>query len=205
METLDELKKQWSNVSIQPGTYTEVSMKKIVKSRVNNHLTTSMQYFWASFALQIVVYALLSHVIIKYINDLTIVVPGILGILLFTPFTIMLMKKFKRMATSNLNEVNASSINEYVSKQRELLESFFTFKKRYEIILIPLSAAVGVLLTFSLYVPGGARAHVIGALLTYALTLISCYMAIRSENKKSFVQPLEKLNAILNEYKLQQD
>jgi hypothetical protein len=205
METLDELKKQWSRASTEPGTYTEVSMKKIIKSRIHNHLKTSLQYFWASFALQILVYALLSHVIIKYSNDLTIVVPGVLGILLFIPFTIMLMKKFKRLATSNLNEANASAINEYVSKQRELLESFFTFKKQYEIIHIPLSAAIGVLLTFSLYVPGGVRENLFGALLTYALTLISCYLAIRSENKKSFVQPLEQLDSILNEYKLQQD
>ncbi|MEO7990031.1 MAG: hypothetical protein ABI663_10845 [Chryseolinea sp.] len=205
METLDELKKQWSNALIEPGMYTEVSLKKIIKSRVNNHLKTSMQYFWASFALQILVYALLSHVIIKYLNDLTIVGPGVFGILLFIPFTITLMKKFKRMATSHLHEANATSINDYISKQRELLESFFTFKKRYETILIPLSAAVGVLLTFNLYVPGGASAHVIGVLLTYVLTLISCYLAIRSENKKSFVQPLKQLDSILNEYKLQQD
>ena len=72
-------------------------------------------------------------------------------------------------------------------------------EKRYEIILIPLSAAVGVLLTFSLYMPGGASAHLFGAALTYVLTLISWYMAIRAENKKSFIQPLEQLNAILND------
>lgn len=45
METLDEFKKQWSNTLIEPGTYTEVSMKKIIKSRVSKHMKTSMQYF----------------------------------------------------------------------------------------------------------------------------------------------------------------
>ncbi len=205
METLDELKKQWSNASIEPGTYTEVSMRKIIKSRVNNHLRVSMQYFWASFALQILVYALLSHVIIKYINDLTIVVPGVFGILLFIPFTIMLMKKFKRMATSNLSEANTSAIHEYISKQRELLESFFIFKKRYEIILIPVTVAIGVLVSFRLSVPGGASANILGAVLTYVTTLISCYLVVRSENKKRFIQPIEQLDSILNEYKPQQD
>jgi hypothetical protein len=82
-----------------------------------------------------------------------------------------------------------------------LLESFFTFKKRYEMVLIPLSAAIGVLLIFLLYVPGGVSEHLLGAFITYVLTLLSCYLAIRSENKKNFVQPLDQLGEILNEYK----
>jgi hypothetical protein len=96
METLDELKKQWIQTSSLPGTYDEASLNKIVKSRVRKHMQATMQYFWASFALQIVVYGLLSHVIIKNLSNPNISIPGVAGVLLFIHFTIMLMRKFKR-------------------------------------------------------------------------------------------------------------
>jgi uncharacterized membrane protein YjjP (DUF1212 family) len=67
-------------------------------------------------------------------------------------------------------------------------------------MLIPVSAAIGVFLFFRLYLPGGVQAFPVGAFITYALTLLSCYWAIRVENKKSFSEPLQQLEAILQEY-----
>ncbi len=200
METLDNLKTHWESSSPAVAAYDETSMHKIIKSRVSKNLKTSMQYFWASFALQILVYAMFSHVIIKYNDNSTILLLGFAGILLFVPFTIVLMRKFKRMAITNINTTAPSSIHDYVYHQRKVLESFFNFKKRYEMILIPLSAAIGVFLTFTLYVQGGIYEHLSGSLIIYTLTLLSCYVAIRSENRKSFILPLQQLDMILKEY-----
>jgi hypothetical protein len=202
METLDELKREWSQTPAVPEAYDQASINTIVKSRVHKHAKASMQYFWASFALQILVYSLLSHVIIKNFSDINIIIPALAGILLFLPFTVVLMRKFKRFAIADIKGAGMFSIHEYILKQRELLQSFFLFKKRYELILIPLSSAIGVLLTFNLYIPGGVGEHLFGTALTYALTLLSCYLAIRNENKKSFVQPLQQLDMILSEYAL---
>lgn len=202
MKTLDELKKQWCEVSPMPGAYDDASINAIVKSRVNKHTLASMHYFWASFALQVLVYSLLCHVMIKYFNDTAIVIPSVAGVLLFLPFTIILMIKFKGLAIADMNGSSVSSIHDYVSKKRELLRSFFSFKKRYELILIPISTAIGVLLTFALYVPGGITEHLIGSLSTYTISLLCCYVAIRNENNKSFIQPLQHLDMILEEYKL---
>jgi len=206
MLTFEELKKKWNeNKSALSGTrtYDEVALEKIFKSRVKKQTNAAMQYFWASFTLQVLVYALLSHVLVKYWPDIEMRSYSIGGVLLFLPFTIMLMKKFKRIATTKLDAgSNAeTSLYAYVHQHHALLSSFYNFKKRYELMLIPLSSAIGIILAFKLYVPGGVLEHPVGAVITFAITLCSCVMAIRSENKKSFEKPLHQLQEILNEFK----
>ena len=164
-----------------------------------------MRYFWASFGLQILVYALLSHVIVKYGSDDETLLFGIAGILLFIPFTVMLMRKFKRMAVTRPKDGSTgTSLRSYVQQQYSLLQSFYTFKKRYEFILIPLAAAIGIFLTFKLYVPGGALAYLTSAISIFVITVVSCALAIVSENKKSFEQPLNELQKIIEEFKLEE-
>lgn len=203
MSTLDEIKKNWDNNTTASGQhYDHAAMQKIYKSRVNKHLRAAMQYFWASFALQIIVYALLSHVLIKYWSDTETLLYGIGGVLLYIPFTVTLMRKFKRMAIVKPREGHTGvSLYQYVLEQHALLSGFFTFKKRYELVLIPLSAAIGVFLTFKLFVPGGVLQHMSGAAITFAITIASCVAAIVAENKKSFEQPLHQLSEILREFK----
>lgn len=205
MSTLEELKQKWGeNRSTVSGTdtYDRNTLEKIFKSRVKNNTNAAMQYFWASFALQLLVYALFSHVIIKYWSDPALRYFSIGGILLYIPFTIMLMNKFKRIARAKLTSGNntATSLRQYLQQHRTLLLGFYNFKKRYEFFLIPISCAIGVILTFKLYVPGGVDENQIGALITFIITLFSCVAAIRSENKKSFQQPLHKLQEILDEF-----
>ena len=204
MSILDECKKQWGEKKdhfTPQKPYDEAALHTIIKSRMKKQNKVVMQYFWASFALQILVYALLCHVTVKYWSDTPVVFTSIAGILLFIPFTTMMMKKFKRLAIAKIQGTSMQSIHDYVNYRRELLSSFFTFKKRYEWVLIPLSSAIGVWIIFEIFVPGGIQAFTTGAVITYALTLISCYWAIRSENKKSFIQPLNQLKEILEEYK----
>ncbi|HMJ71309.1 MAG TPA: hypothetical protein VK508_20575 [Cyclobacteriaceae bacterium] len=193
--TLDEMKSNW-NQDQHAGTYDQQSIAKVIKTRVRKHTGESFKYFWASLTLQILVYSLLSHVIVKNFGDTMITIPGILGILLFIPFTFVLMKKFKSMARTSPTE---ASMNIYVSRQHELLGSFYTFKKRYEMILVPLATLIGTFVTFELYVPGGIRAYPKGAMITFFISLASCILAIQAENKKSFEQPLSKLRAIMND------
>jgi hypothetical protein len=202
MKTLDELKEMWAsdqNTSLQ--TYNQNSLKKMFRSRVRKNINHSMQYFWASFTLQIVVYALLSHVIVKHWSDSDVLVNCIGGILLFLPFTIMLMSKFKSIAKTKLGGDSGISLYEYAFAHYKLLQGFYRFKRRYEFMLIPISSAIGVFLSFKLYVPGGVSSHFTGAVITFFITVLSCAIAIRSENKKSFQKPLHDLQTLLNEFK----
>ncbi|CCH51299.1 hypothetical protein BN8_00216 [Fibrisoma limi BUZ 3] len=205
MSTLEQLKKHWEQANMAPSavgeaSIDEASLRKIVTTRVRKHTKASFNYFWASFTLQLLVYALLSHVMIKYWPQTEVRLLSLLGILLYIPFTIVLMNKFKRVARGQLKGNLPASVHDYLSEQYQLLNSFFSFKKRYELMLIPISAAIGVILVFMLYVPGGVQAYPQGALITYAITLVSCYGAIRAENRKSFILPLQQLKALLREY-----
>jgi hypothetical protein len=160
-----------------------------------------MKYFWASFIFNILVYAMSVHVIIRYWDNPTIFISAMIAILATIPFTAFMLKRYKGMAVSFAKTKSRQSIQDYISRQRELLMSFFKFKRRYEWFLIPLNSAIGVIIVFNIFVPGGVMENLNGALITYLLTLASCAFAVISENKKSFIQPLNELQSILDEFK----
>ncbi len=204
MKTFEELKSVWDvnqNTLSASQAYDQPSLEKIFKSRVKTHTNAAMHYFWASFTLQIIVYALFSHVIVKHWSDIEILGLSIGGALLFLPFTIMLMKKFKAIASTELIDHTATSLHQYVLKHHVLLLSFYRFKKHYEFVLMPLSCAIGTILTFKLYVPDGVYEHLTGAGITFIVAVLLCLLAIRAENKKSFDQPIRQVQEILDEFK----
>lgn len=208
MSTFEELKRVWDTnqeTSQAYQRYDHETLGSIVKSRTKKNMKKSMQYFWGAFFLQILVYALLSHVIVKYGGDTKTLTFGIAGMLLYLPFTILLMKKFKQMAIIRPAHGNSGrSLYEYVFQQRALLQSFYSFKKSYELLLVPLSTGIGVFLTFKLFVPGGVEENPTGAIITFLITLFSMIASVRLENKKSFEQPLHEYNQLLNEFKAEE-
>lgn len=203
MITLDDFKQTWNEKQAsfpEQGSYNPEHLEKIVRSRVKAHTNASFQYFWASFVLQLLVYALLTHVIIKYRLNTEVLLFGIAGILLYIPFTIVLLAKFKRMAQPIDQQRDNHSLYKSILRQRNLLSSFYRFKKIYEFFLIPLSSAIGVFVVFELYVPGGINEHWNGAVIVFVITLGSCLAAIISENRKSFRQPIHDLEVLLEEF-----
>jgi hypothetical protein len=207
MSTFEELENMWEKNQItifHSQGYDHTDFEKIVRSRTKKHTNTAMQYFWASFVLQIVVYALFGHVIVKYGGDIETLLLSAAGILLFLPFTIMLMAKYKRMAVTRPEDGNSvTSLFNYVMTRYSLLQTFYKFKRRYEFLLIPLSSLIGVFLVFKLYVPGGVEKNLTGAAITFMITLICCIQAIRSENKKNFEKPLHHFRELLEEFKME--
>jgi hypothetical protein len=204
MSTFNELKKMWcehQEVASVPVHYDHNAIDKIVKTRTKKNINIAMQYFWAAFTLQIIVYAMLSHVMIKHGSDIETLLLAGLGVVLFLPFTVVLMTKFKAMAVTKPEGGNReNSIYKFVLRQQKLLQSFYNFKRRYELILIPLASAIGVVLTFKLYVPGGLETHLTGAVIAFVITLISCGAAIIKENKKNFEMPLQQLRELLKDF-----
>jgi hypothetical protein len=204
MSTLDELKKDWNTDSAarQDESFSRESLTKIFRSRVSKHLREPFRYFWASFGMQILLYALLSHVIVKNWGDEIIMFYSAVCILMYIPFTVMLLKKFKQMARSKVDGADASSMHAYVEKKSEQLQAFFSFKKRYEFVLIPISCAIGVVLPFELYAPGGASTYLNAILALFAITITTCAVTIYLENEKSFKKPLKELEMLLAEFRV---
>jgi Kef-type K+ transport system membrane component KefB len=204
MSTLDELKKDWNEggETTQPESFNRESLKKIFKSRVSKHLREPFEYFWASFGMQILLYALLSNVIVKNWGDETILFYSAVCILMYIPFTVMLLKKFKQMARSRIDGADAGSMHAYVERKSEQLRAFFTFKKRYEFVLIPISCAIGIVLPFEIYAPGGAATYPNAMLAIFVVTLTTCAITIYLENEKSFKKPLKEFEILLAEFKI---
>jgi hypothetical protein len=176
------------------------SFKSLVRVRVKKQNKMIFGYFWSAFALQNILYGLLCFVLIQYGYQPLIFILCLAGILITLPFTVYMMKRYKQLAKGKLNRDSDASIYDYVRRQRDLLLDFFKFKKSYEIMLVPLSSAIGVVLTFELFVPGGVLEYAQGAMIAFVLTFLSCMFAIRSENQKNFIRPLEDLQDILDEY-----
>lgn len=198
-KTLEDLKQEWAGNRPVTWQINIDDMKAIVKRQTKKEMNIVMKYFWASFALQLLVYSLLTHVVVKYWLDIYTVVPAVAGILIYIPFTHILLRRFKKMASVPI-EGNGVSIQQYLTRQQLALESFLKFKKGYEWFLIPLSSAVGVFLVFKLYVPGGIQAFPFGASVTFCITILGCYLAIRSENERNFSTPINHLITLREEY-----
>jgi hypothetical protein len=204
MTTLDELKMKWGQSDgtlAAPEPLVPDVFEKIVRARVKKHTNAAMQYFWAAFALQLLVYALLMHVVVRYWADRQTVMTALAGVALYVPFTVVLMCRFKAIAVTTMAKKEGSSLQESIQLRHDYLLKFYRFKQWYEWILIPVSSAIGVFLVFRIWVPGGVQAHWTGAAITFAVTLVSCGVAIYAENKRNFEAPLVKLNEVLKEFK----
>ena len=203
MSTLDTFKHAWHADAPGPAAGPPVDhagLLAISKARSARQVNRAIQYFWASFTLQIIVYALLSHLFIRFWGVGAVQGLCLAGGLLYLPFTIMLLRQFKRVARAGAAPPAGGSLQARIRQQYESLRAFYRFKTRYEYLLIPLSAALGVWLTFRVYVPGGVPQHAAGAALTYLLTLLGCGWAIRRENRAHFEQPLQNLHDLLEEF-----
>lgn len=201
MDRIEGLKGKWcTSTNPNNANLGAEELASVFRKRVNSRLKSSMQYFWASFALQLLVYGLLTHVLVKNWLQPDYMLFAGCGILLYVPFTIVLLRKFKAIAVAKPHGHTTVSLYQYVDFHYTQLASFYKFKKRYEIILIPLSVAIGTILTFNLFVPGGVSQYPNGAIITFIVSLASCIYAIVRENRQSFEEPLRELANMLREF-----
>jgi len=200
MSTIDEYKRSWQERSadVNRNTIPDDVFYQMVRTRGKKHLGMSMRYFWASLTYNIIVYAMLIHVLIRHIDEPRIVMIVIGGLLIFIPFTAVLVSRFSRIAVVKGHD--AASIQHRLQVQLDLLISFFRFKKRYEWFLIPLSCLAGVVLTFEIFVPGALKENLVLGLVIFIGTLASCIAAVANENRKNFKEPIKELKSLLSEF-----
>jgi len=199
METLDEAKNLWQNTSQQTNqpTLDKAEVENIIKLRIKKEKKNAAEYFWLSFAYQILIYAFACHLIIKYWGDNLVMLLSAAGIVLYIPLTVILMRKFKAMF--NLPAHQAVNLQSDVKNQFTLLSQFFSFKKRFDLLSLPLTSLILTGILFMLYVPGGVESHITGAVIACLGMLLVYGVAAWFENKKHFVHPLNRLRFILED------
>lgn len=198
----NDLKSIWKKQEAAPHqqNYDTSSFQKLIKVRMKTHTNKVMKYFWSSFALEMIVFALFCHVVVRYWNDESpLFIVSLIGIVLHIPFTYMLMKKFKAMAVIRPGDGSVSSLYRWVRERHDLLDSFYRFKRNYERFLIPFSTIIGCYLVFELYVPGEGLGYWNVFWVMVVITIISCAVVLRRENKEHFEEPLLQYRLLLAE------
>jgi hypothetical protein len=66
---------------------------------------------------------------------------------------------------------------------------------------VPVSCAIIVLVTFTLWVKGGVEGNPLGGLVVFAVWVGLSLIAIHAENKKRFISPLRHLELVLEDLK----
>lgn len=197
----DELKNIWKKQEDLPPKqgYDPTAFQGLIKSRMKVHTNKVMKYFWSSFTLEMAVFALLCHVMIRYWHESPLFIVSLIGVLLHLPFVYMLMKKFKAMAITRPQDTSVTSLYRYVRRRHDLLNDFYGFKKRYEVFLIPLSTLIGCYLVFELYFPGGGMGYWNTFWILVVITIVSCAFVLKRENKDHFEEPLNQYKLLLEE------
>ena len=82
------------------------------------------------------------------------------------------------------------------------MSEFFRLKKRFDWVIVPLNCVLIVVINFILFVPNGFMANIAAGILLLLVWLVIFLVAIRIENKKKFVEPLQQMELILEDFKV---
>jgi hypothetical protein len=200
---IDDVWKKGKGCEASPAPLSVKDLQAIISSRVRKEVKTVSQFIWAAIVYQIILYSFLAHTFIRHWSDMRIVLLCLAGAAFYVPLTVALLR---RVGTLYLrpSEAPGSTVPDVFHKvegEYALLADFFQFKKRMDWIGVPVSCAIIVLVTFTLFVKGGVEGNPLAGLAVFALWVGMSLIAIHAENKKRFISPLRNLEQVLNDLK----
>lgn len=202
----DEIGNVWKESKAreaEPAPLTGRDLQAIISSRVRKEFKKVAEFVWASIVYQIILYSFLTHTLIRHWGDIRIMLLCLAGGALYVPMTAALMRRIRSLYRRP-SEAPGSPVPDVFRKvegEYARLADFFQFKKRMDWIGVPVSCAIIVLVTFTLFVGGGIEGNPLGSLVVFAVWVGLSLTAIRAENKKRFISPLRHLELVLNDLK----
>jgi hypothetical protein len=206
MSPKDEIENVWKKGKareVDLATVTGEDLQAIISSRVKKELKIVSQFVWAAIGYQIILYAFLTHTLIRRWGDLQIMLLCLAGGAFYVPLTVALIRRVRALYRCS-SEAPGSPVPDVFHKvegEYARLADFFRFKKRMDWIGVPVSCAIIVLVTFTLFVEGGIEENPLGSLAVFAVWVGLSLIAIHAENKKRFISPLQRLELVLNDLK----
>jgi hypothetical protein len=186
-----------------PAPLTGKDLQAIISSRVRKEFKTVSQFVWAAIAYQIILYSFLTHTLVRHWGDMLTMFLCLAGAGLYIPLTVALLRRIKilyRRPSEALHSA-APDVFHKVEGEYAWLADFFQFKRRMDWIGVPVSCAIIVLVTFTLFVEGGVKANPLAGLAIFALWVGMSLIAIHAENRKRFIAPLRRLEGVLADLK----
>jgi len=197
----DELWKDGNVREPSPSPVGSQDPHRIVSSRVRRERRIVSKFVWAAVVYQIILYSFLTHVLITRWGDERIFLLCLSGMAVYIPITAALIRKVRALyrPMSSMVSPQVSDILCNVENEYARLADFYKFKKRVDWIGVPVSCAIIVVATFTLFVKGGVEGNPLGSLVVFLLWLSMSLIAILAENKKRFLSPLRHLELVLSD------
>jgi hypothetical protein len=186
-----------------PARLTGKDLQAIISSRVRKELKTVSEFVWAAIVYQIILYSFLTHTFIRHWGDMQIMLLCLAGEACYIPLTVALIRRIRTLyrGPSEAHGFPVPDVFRKVEGEYARLADFFQFKKRMDWIGVPVSCAIIVLVTFTLFVEGGIEGNPLGSLVIFAVWVGLSLITIHAENKKRFITPLRHLELVLNDLK----
>ena len=206
MALSNEIENVWKEGKVREAglaPLTGKDLRTIISSRVRKEFKTVSQFVWAALVYQNILYAFLTHTLIRHWGDIQIMLLCLAGGALYIPLTVALLRRVRTLYRRP-SEAPGSPVPDVFHKvegEYARLADFFQFKKRMDWIGVPVSCAIIVLVTFTLFVEGGAKGNPLAAFAFFALWVGMSLIAIRAENRKRFISPLRNLEQVLDDLK----
>jgi len=186
-----------------PAPMTGEDLQAIISSRVRKELKTVSQFVWATIVYQIILYSFLTHTLVRHWGDMQIMLLCFGAGALYIPLTIALIWRVRTLCGRSAAKPGSPVPGIFLKVESEYtrLADFFQFKKRMDWIGVPVSCAIIVLVTFTLFVRGGVEGNPVAGLAFFALWVGMSIIAIHAENRKRFISPLRHLKQVLDDVK----
>ncbi|HWN75846.1 MAG TPA: hypothetical protein VNO13_08880 [Candidatus Udaeobacter sp.] len=200
---IENVWKEGKTREANPAPLTGKDLQAIIASRVRKEFKTVSEFVWAAIVYQIILYSFLAHTFIRHWGDMQTMLLCLAGGACYIPLTVALIRRIKTLFR-HPSEAPGSPVPDVFRKvegEYARLADFFQFKKRMDWIGVPVSCAIIVLVTFTLFVKGGVEGNPAGSLLVFAVWVGLSLIAIHAENKKRFISPLQHLELLLNDLK----
>jgi len=206
MARSDELENVWKEGmarEAEPAPLTGEDLQTIVASRVRKEVKKVSEFVWAAIVYQIILYSFLAHTFIRHWGDMKIMLLCLAGAACYIPLTVALIRRIRTLFRRP-SEAPGSMVPDVFRKVEDeyaRLADFFRFKRRMDWIGVPVSCAIIVLVTFTLFVEGGIEGNPLAGLAVFALWVGLSLIAIHAENKKRFISPLRHLELVIDDLK----
>ncbi|CAG1771646.1 hypothetical protein BAC2_01859 [uncultured bacterium] len=180
---------------------TEENMHAIIASRVRQEFVRVGEFVWASILHQVILYAFLAHTVARHWGESEVVALCVTGVAFCMPITVALVRRTGALyGTIRGAAPDGAGIRAVVIDRRSRLVDFYRFKKRLDWFGVPVSCAVIVFVTFTLFVREGLTGHPIAASGMFVFWVVISLIAIHAENKKRFDIPIEHLGGLITEF-----
>jgi hypothetical protein len=207
MKSFEEMQKNWKQgkgAAYNAVPLSEAMLTKLIRSGVKKEQKMVWEYCVASGFWQWLVYASLTHFIVRFWGDWQFVIACPAVIILYIPFTVMFIKKFKHMRILKFEKsyLQSQDIHYSLKTQYEMLKDFFVFKKRFDWVNIPFCCFLIAMILYKYGLIPSIQENIIAWLIVFVIYIILFVTATYVENKKRFKIPLEKMKSVISEMEM---